>query len=206
MEFYNDDFGGRWMTDICLTYGPYGGGRAVAAANITWLEDNALVSVVRAKLTYMRGDHVAFECEDGADLSAADAVIVAGSFGGKTAFIRCGGALQEDAEALENYPAFDDSMVYQVECDWEAGAWPDTLDDLLAAAPTANLRRYFTDRKEDYADELWQAYREAMEAMCVYPVPEYDTVYIDTDKIAGAFWANVINALKTYHAARWANK
>lgn len=206
MEYYTDNFGGRWITDVCLTYGPYGGGGDVAAANIAWLEDNALASVVHAKLTHMCGGHVAFDGGNGDDLSANDAVIVTDSFGGKMAFIRCGGALQEDAEALEYYPAFDDSLVYQVECDWEVEAWPDTLDDLLAAAPTANMRRYFADRKDDYADILWQAYRDAMDAMCVYPVPEYDTVYIDTDKIAGAFWANVTNALRAYHAARWANK
>ena len=45
-----------------------------------------------------------------------------------------------------------------------------------------------------------------MESTNTYPVPEYDSVYIDTDRIADDFWGNLLNAFKLFHKERWASK
>lgn len=206
METYTDNHGTQWVTGKPLAYGPYGGGSSIACANITWLEEHGTASVIHARLVYLDNGKVSFGRDDGEDLSAYDAIIVGGSFGGKTAFINMDGALRENADALHDYPVFDDWLVSQVELEWEEQAWPDTLRDLLDAAPTDRLRDYFSDHADKFEGMMFQAYRDAMESTNTYPVPEYDSVYIDTDKIADDFWGNLLNAFKLFHKERWASK
>lgn len=205
METYTDTYGNHWSTDSCLTFGPYGGGGSVACANITWLEEHGTAAVIHTRLAYLGNGKVSFGSNDD-DLSAYDAIIVGGPFGGKTAFINMSGDLREDADALSDYPAFDDELVSRVEMEWEEHAWPDTLCALLDAAPTDRLRDYFYNRTDQFEDMLFQAYRDAMDATNTYPVPEYDSVFINIAKIADSFWENFLSAFKRFHKERWANK
>lgn len=206
METYSDNHGTQWITGTVLAYGPYERGGSVACANITWLEEYGTASVIHARLVYLDNGKVSFGRDDGEDLSTYDAIIVGGAFGGKTAFINMAGDLREDADALSDYPVFNEELVSQVELEWEEQAWPDTLRSLMDAAPTDALRDYFSDHADKFEDMLFQAYRDAMESTNTYPVPEYDSVFIDTAKIADDFWGNLLNAFKLFHKERWANK
>lgn len=93
-----------------------------------------------------------------------------------------------------------------MELEWEEQAWPDTLRSLMDSAPTDALHNYFSSRADQFEDMLFQAYRDAMDNTNTYPVPEYDSVYIDTDRIANDFWENFLSAFKRFHKERWANK
>jgi hypothetical protein len=62
-------------------------------------------------------------------------------------------------------------------------ALPDELDE---DEPEGSLTlREWADEQEDGV--LWEAYRSAMEATNTYPVPEYEGVHVDVDRIAGLF-------------------
>lgn len=205
METYSDNHGTQWITGTVLAYGPYERGGSVACANITWLEEHGTAAVIHTRLAYLGNGKVSFGANDD-DLSTYDAIIVGGAFGGKTAFINMAGDLREDADALSDYPVFNEELVSQVELEWEEQAWPDTLRSLMDAAPTDALRDYFSDHADKFEDMMFQAYRDAMESTNTYPVPEYDSVFIDTAKIADDFWDNLLNAFKLFHKERWANK
>ena len=205
METYIDTYGNHWITDTSLTFGSYGGGGSVACANLRWIEEQRNISVMPSQHIHVCGNHISFGyAED--DFSEYDVVMVPGSLGGKTAFINMAGDLREEVEALSNCPAFDEELVSWVEMEWEEQAWPDTLCALLDAAPTDRLRDYFSDHAGKFEDMMFQAYRDAMESTNTYPVPEYDSVYIDTDRIAGDFWENLLSAFKRFHKERWVNK
>ena len=205
METYSDNHGTQWITGTVLAYGPYERGGSVACANITWLEEHGTAAVIHTRLAYLGNGKVSFGANDD-DLSTYDAIIVGGAFGGKTAFINMAGDLREDADALSDYPVFNEELVSQVELEWEEQAWPDTLRSLMDAAPTDALRDYFSDHADKFEDMMFQAYRDAMESTNTYPVPEYDSVFIDTAKIADDFWDNLLNAFKLFHKERWENK
>lgn len=205
METYIDTYGTHWITDTILTFGPYGGGGSIACANLRWIERQRNISVMPSQHVRLCGKHISFGYDED-DFSEYDVVMVQGSLGGKTAFINMAGDLKEEVEALSDYPAFDDELVSRVEMEWEEQAWPDTLMYLLDAAPTDRLRDYFSDHADKFEDMMFQAYRDAMESTNTYPIPEYDSVYIDTDRIAGDFWENLLSAFKRFHKERWENK
>ena len=205
MKIYIDTYGTSWFTDSCLTFGSYGGGGSIACANLRWIESQYNISVMPEQHISLRGERISFGHYDD-DFSDYDVVMVRGFFGGMTAFVNMKGDLRESMDALSDYPVFDDELVSQVELEWEEQAWPDILRDLLNAAPTESLYNYFSSRTAAFDSLLFQAYREAMDSTNTYPVPEYDGVYVDTDRIASAFWENVLSAFTAFHRERWANK
>lgn len=205
METYTDTYGNHWSTDSCLTFGPYGGGGSVACANLRWIERQRNISVMPSQRVSLCGERISFGHYDD-DFSDYDVVMVPGAFGGRTAFINMAGDLRENMDALSDYPVFNEELVSQVELEWEEQAWPDTLRFLMDGAPTDALHNYFSRRTDQFGGMFFQAYRDAMDETNTYPEPDHDSVFIDTAKIADAFWKNLLSAFKRFHKERWANK
>ena len=81
--------------------------------------------------------------------------------------------------SLEKYPCLDDEMVSEVELEQEQEAWESWVkSDLMRGID-------LDDEPDD--DILWECYRAAMDETNEYPVSEYAGVYVDVERISGAF-------------------
>lgn len=213
METYMDSLGQSWMNGDVLSYGTYGGGGSVAAANIKWLREYAektdgcvLHHVRNCSIGGKRVRFHVFDDEDGA--LAADIVIV-GNGWSYSAFVRTSSAcpgLVAAVEALSDYPAFDDELVSEVEDEWEQEAWDSwAKQDLIALSGEThrNLPAYIEhgtfEKIPNSEDFLWRAYRQACDELNVYPIPEYDSVDILVDRIAPVFADKLIAMLREYY-------
>lgn len=223
MKRYKDLYGNVWVTGPEFICSPYGGGGAVGAANIMWLQSYADTheDCRLGDTGAWRGDNTSIKFHIGTwkhidgeyresdqDMSAYD-ILIYKDIHGEQAFVREGTAceeLKEALDALEVCPAFDDEYVTDVEEYWERAAWEDDARRELVAKALAvhgrtlehfiqvfAMRREFMSISPD--DLLWQAYRGACDDLAYQPVYEYDSAYIDTDFLAPTFAVHVMRLL-----------
>lgn len=208
--------GVTFATLPALSFGHYGGAGSIGRANINCiLEDKSLkidpisyglvtdIQECNARGKDSVADIVALLY--GADkyfgdgpYSAPDAVHAQGSYGSETVWLRLDdNGNNETLDALCDYPVIDDEAVSAVESQWEEDAFDSWLESDLIRALSDSLQDTLYDIPNDKRMDLtWTAYRAAMEECNEYPVPEYDGIYVDVDRISDAFARHVSEALK----------
>jgi hypothetical protein len=129
-----------------------------------------------------------------------DCLVFHGAYGTEHVFILDTPDNRDLIDGLEEYPCVDDETVSEIETEWETEAWHSWLrSDLIATLPGGDyddtntwidgLREYVEDLLDD--SELFDCYREAMDATNTYPTPEHDEVHVDVRRIRNAFYCAV---------------
>lgn len=163
-----DGMGNEWLTHDCLMFGDYGGAGDVGLANIQFIQDN---------------------------LPESEWFLWEGGFGSKTIYLKPGPDADKLLKRLDEYPAFDDGYVSEVESEWEKEAWDSWLQEALvrAAFPEAHLELldWFSD------EPLWPCYKQAMDDSEEYVVSETNGIYVDVRKIKDNFRERVLEVIKS---------
>jgi hypothetical protein len=184
----------EYTTHDCLTFGDYGGAGSVGLANIRFLKE-AHPDFIHAYMQDVPGNEYTEPVFEG---SAPAMIWVVGSYASETVYIRADiWTENEYGESLENYPAFDDEIISEIESDWESEGfeiW--ARSDLYSGLPERNQTTLENMTPEKQADIMWAAYRQAMEDCNEYPTPEYSGSHIPVDDIQETFNVCVIALLK----------
>lgn len=193
--------GSKWFAPNACSFGDYGGGGSVGAANLRWLrenfaEHNETMWVSEWETAQLTG----YEDEGHYDAVSTclwiytprnlcpnpdvQLVIVTFDYSGEQAFLRDTPDNRELCGGLDDYPCFDDSLISEIEMEWEQEAWESWIkSDLIRTLPEDRQ-----DAAEAMPDnKLFEAYRAAMEEENEYPEPEYNGVHVRVERIAGAF-------------------
>ena len=206
MQRYIDNMGQVWFTGDVLSFGTYGGGGSVAKANIRFLIECSKIDCEYLYKIQTDHRHIYFYNDNIERINVHYDVVIIKSFYGETAFVKESERTKDILASLEGYPVLDGEILSEVEREMEEEVfWDDVLFSLLTFG-TKNFYKYFTTYKERYRKLIWQAYKEAMEQTNTYPIPEYDTVYIDTDRIGSIFVCRLLSLFAEYHKQRWKKK
>ena len=129
--------GRTFESSHALVYGDYVGAGSVGVANVRWLEENrqTLTLHYRADPQYSVDTAMEEHCITAEDIESAGAIILRGDPGYHAGFILTGvpeGASEEDEilaedgrdvlDAIENYCALDDGVLYEIEEEWKKAA------------------------------------------------------------------------------------
>ena len=207
MEKYIDQNGNVWVTGEIFTFGPYSKAGAIAKANIEKVLSLPEITFLEVRKYELCDSSIRFFGDDIFHFLEveADAVYATCSYEDRV-FIREGEKTKDIISALEEYPILDEDSLSEVEAEMEENAfWDGVVFDLLSYG-SKNFYNFFCTRIGEYKEIIWEAYKEAMDTTNTYPLPEYDTVYIDCARIANVFIDAVIKLFSIHRRDRWKNK
>ena len=178
--------GVEYVTDSALVTGDYGGAGAVGEANMRSIFEAAGEEWDTQEVSWRewdRADNMRQWEED--EPITAPVVVVYYAYNGRQVWVRRDvEELSELVDGLEDYPLIDDDMHSSVMMEREDEAWESWVRSDLERLTGLDL--------DDYnAEDVHNAYLEAMDATNTYPVDEHSGVYIDVERIADEFKARV---------------
>jgi hypothetical protein len=188
-----------FITNSALSVGDYGGAGSVGQANLQSIK--SIINseqLVLENATYREWNNAGgYYGSNSTDkrITKAHAVELYGGYGSKTIWVRedCD-ALAECVNALSDYPLIDDEEHSRVEMEWEQEAWDNYVREDLERTLKEDTKEWFHAVTFD-DDTLFSCYRAAMDATNTYPVPEYDSVHIDIERISDAYADALLEAV-----------
>lgn len=176
--------GVKYESDDSLVFGDYGGAGSVGKANIKVLQEQ-FPDFIDMGMDYEAIERGWKEVDQFDPANPPILIMAYGGYGSEQAWLLSDNEeVQDILRGLADYPAIDDEAISEIEMEWESEAWESWLrSDLMKTLP---------EELEEAADELpdeelFEAYRQAMDETNTYPTPEYNGVHVDVDRISGAF-------------------
>ena len=151
LETYTDYNGRKWITDITLSYGDYGGAGTVGHASIRWIREHATEENKNVLELWNHGNvfdpdnkidnryikRCLKDSNSGSyvpeDYDNAEILVVNEFYHGCIVFVDSKSSLIENVNGLEDYPVFDDEYVSMVEHEWRQEAQEDLMNELWLA-------------------------------------------------------------------------
>lgn len=206
MESYIDSVGQTWVTGELLTFGAYSGAGSIAKANIRFIIERGDIECETVYKYRIDCNNIYFYNDNIETIEIFSDAVFIRSFCGETLFIKESKNTKELLSSLSDYPVFDDELLGSIEIEMESKAfWDGIVYDLLSFG-SKNFYNFFCTHMEKYSEIIFESYRSAMEETNTYPLFEYDTVYIDTQRIGTAFINSLLSAFAEYHKQRWKEK
>jgi hypothetical protein len=157
MEESEDEDGVKYISCDVLCVGDYGGASSVGEANIRALGEDYPDSITR---------HWPYST--------------------RQLFLPDTPETREIIEHLErDYPLYNEEEHSKVEMEWEQEAWESWLRSDLVRTLEDRLKEWAEDTAT--GDQLWEAYRWAMEKENEYPIMENNGCCVRTDEIQESF-------------------
>lgn len=194
MEKHNV-YGVEYISGELLTFGDYGGAGSVGKANIQYVLEQAkdsLLDVSYKDIDAPPSSYYVGEAQEAFESGKRPLVLHAtGGYGSETVYILAGSELAEEIEAaLAGYPVLDDSLMCDIESQWEREAWESWVKSALERAMGYGRTKSdaWDSAYEALEDkELYWVYTEAMETHNESPTPEHSGVWVPVDKIAATY-------------------
>lgn len=175
------------------TFGDYGGYGSAGLANIRHLLDECGCKVVSCFGSDL--DHIQRGCPYGLGDSVLDqikqetpwAIHWTGDYGSERVWVRKPlDKVRGWTARCEDYPLLDEERSSEIEMEWEQEAWESWIKSDLIRGIKDEEKQDAAMR--DYDDEqLYEAYRAAMEECNEYPEAEYSSVHVRVERIQKAF-------------------
>ena len=194
--------GREYVSPDCCSFSDYGGAGSVRLANVRVLKERAEDQYGYNDF-YRAADNEsrAYDSEETTAIRALCAsdtpppvFYLTDDYGSETVFLLVGDESNDETiAALADYPCIDEEEVSRVEMEWEDEAWESWLRADLERAAFGEEEPAGYDTLS--ADDIWIAYRTAMDDCNEYPTPEYNGVYVDVARIVDTFRAIIVDRL-----------
>ena len=180
-----------YISPSACTMGDYGGSGTIGKSNIRTIlamaEEKEWNTDCMSYSTWNRIGGYYERTGDGGEVFEGDdppiVVEIYGSYGSRTLYLLECEQTADIIAALADYPLLDDCDHSQCEMEAELEAWDSWLrSDLLDTLDDDDHPAH-----ELMDDDLFAAYRAAMESTNTYPVHETGGCYVDVKRIAAAF-------------------